>query len=143
VTPSLALANKGGYVSTVLIADEDRDTRTILATALELDDVDVLEADSPEAAYYAARRRPVDLIILNYPMRLGSGPTLTATLRKSERTRRLPILNLTSHVTPDVLAAARADGVTFTLSKPAELPSILELVRALLSTQSPRSPPRR
>lgn len=128
-------------MSTILIADEDRDTRTIIATALELDDLEVLEADTPETAYYALRRRPVDLVILNYPMRLASGPTLTATLRKSARTRSLPILNLTSHVTPDVLADARADGVTFTLNKPAELPSIVELVRAMLSMNGPRSPP--
>jgi CheY-like chemotaxis protein len=128
-------------VSTILIADEDPDTRTIIATALEFDDLEVLEADSPEAAYDAVRRRPVDLVILNYPMRLASGPTLTAILRKSARTRSLPILNLTSHVTPEVLADARADGVTFTLNKPTEIPSIVELVRAMLSTYSPRSPP--
>ena len=116
---------------TVLIADPDEDTRMILAAALRHEAFAVLEAADAETAQQLARTKPLDLIIVNYPMRLPSGVTLTRAVRELAGLSRLPIVNFTSHATEETLIDAQNDGVTRTLPKPAHVPTVMETIRAL------------
>ena len=121
---------------TVLIADADCDTRLILATALRHAQHEVIEASNAEDAFSSLSSTHVDAVVLNYPMPLNSGVTLTHAIRAHARMGRVPIINLTSHVVPDVEAAASADGVTFTLAKPAHVLGVLALLESVLRIRS-------
>lgn len=62
---------------TVLIADSDEDTRRILATILKYENFDVLEAESAEVAERLAETHAIDVMVVNYPMKLAGELTLT------------------------------------------------------------------
>ena len=119
-------------MSTVLIADPDYDTRYILAEALKNEKISGVEAADPELAYDIAREVAIDVVILDYPLRMNTGVSLTRTLREHPRLGALPILNFTSRAVDTVLADARVDGVTHTICKPAPIHELVETVAALL-----------
>ena len=73
----------------VLIADGDRDTRILVRQALRRERFEVVEAADPESARELALSVPIDMVILNYPMRLQSGVSLTRALRKDARLNSL------------------------------------------------------
>ena len=120
----------------VLLADSDADTRTILRCALLYENFEVIEAPDADAAHRLARSCPVDLIVLNYPMRLRTGVTLTQALRDVDRLRHLPIINFTSHVTRKTIIDACRDGVTRTLAKPAHVDTVLAMIRGLIEPRA-------
>jgi CheY-like chemotaxis protein len=117
---------------TVLIADPDEDTRKILMTMLRYMQFDVLEASTAEAAQQLYRSQPVDLMVMNYPLRLANGVTLTRALKKSQRYHGIPVLNFTSRVTPEAAADAAADGANVTVAKPAPVDAVVAVIRRLL-----------
>lgn len=121
---------------TILIADRDQDTRLILATALRHVHLDVIEASDPDLAYASLCKIPVDAVVLNYPMQLENGLTLTRAIRNNERIDYLPIINLTSHVLPEIEADAATDGVTYTLAKPAHILKVIELLESLVGVRT-------
>jgi CheY-like chemotaxis protein len=117
---------------TVLIADQDEDNRTILSTALRAAHLNVIDTADAESARELATRSGVDLILLNYPMILRDGTTLTRAIREDQHLSRVPIINLMSHVTPQLTAEAAADGVTHTLFKPIDVWTLMQLIRRCL-----------
>lgn len=123
----------------VLIADPDEDTRIIVSTALRNVGIDVVEAANPESAENIVADQHFDLIILNYPMPLASGVTLTRALREHHRMANVPVLNFSSHITAHLLAAAEADGVTHTIEKPADIDAVIEMVYALTRDRPPNA----
>ena len=121
---------------TILVADRDQDTRLILATALRHVNLDVIEASDPDLAYASLCKTHVDAVVLNYPMPLGNGMTLTRAIRSNARIYYLPIINLTSHVLPEIEADAASDGVTRTLPKPAHILELIELLESLIGVRT-------
>jgi CheY-like chemotaxis protein len=122
-------------MSTVLIVDEDQDTRRILRMALEAHGFAVLEAG--DATSGLERARLCEMVVLNYPVKFEDGSTLTARLRADSQLNRLPIINLTSHALHDEIERATRDGVDLTLTKPQPLRSIIQALRTALG-QSPQ-----
>lgn len=120
---------------TVLIADQDQDSRTILSTALRAARLTVIATGDAENAREVASRRRIDVVVVNYPMLLTDGSTFTRAMRNDTRMRQVPIINVMSQVTPELLANAAADGVTHTLAKPTDIWTLLQLVRACLERQ--------
>jgi CheY-like chemotaxis protein len=114
---------------TVLIVDADVDTRAILRMALEANDFTVLEAADGRAALDLVGH--CDAVVLNYPVTMGDGSTLTAQLR-ADQNRDLPILNLTSHALAAEIESAIRDGVSATLIKPHSPSVVISTIRSLL-----------
>lgn len=123
-------------MTTVLVADPDMDTRRILSTVLRDEGMNVIETHDAENACYLLQRHGVDVVVLNYPLRLSEGVTLTRAIREDARLANVPIVNFTSHVTPSSRADAKADGVTYTIEKPAHVYAIVNVVRALTDRSS-------
>jgi CheY-like chemotaxis protein len=117
----------------ILVADEDIDTRIILRALLERNGFSVVDAASPEAAVDAAQAREVDLVILNHPMRNARGTALIEVLRNIEKTRTVPIVNLSSRVVPRMFEEAAALGVTRSIAKPINVEEVLAVVRELVT----------
>lgn len=116
---------------TILVADEDVDTRIILRTVLERRDCAVVDTGTGDEALAAAGRGAFDLVILNYPMMCEDGSTLVQSLRSLDSTRGVPIINLTSRVVPQYLDDASRQGVTVTVAKPIDVENILNIVGQL------------
>jgi len=116
---------------TILVADEDIDTRIILRTVLERIDFIVVEAANADDAMEAARVCDPHLIILNYPMADRTGATLVQRLRTLPTTQRVPILNLTSRVTQKFLDDAHREGVAVSIPKPIDVARIVVVVGEL------------
>lgn len=116
---------------TILVADEDVDTRIILRTVLERRDFVVVDVGSGDEALVAAGCGAFDLVILNYPMMCENGSTLVQSLRSLGSTSGVPIMNLTSRVVPQYLDDATRQGVTVTVAKPIDVEHILNIVEQL------------
>jgi CheY-like chemotaxis protein len=120
----------------ILVADEDNDTRIILRTVLERYRFVVVDAATADDAFNASQVQAFDLIILNYPMPGPDGRTLVHRLRAVAATQQVPILNLTSRVVPQFLQEAAAEGVTLTLPKPIDIENVINVVTELITARS-------
>jgi CheY-like chemotaxis protein len=81
----------------VLLVDDDVDLLTIYRIALEGEGFDVLTAENGDQAMSVATSTPVDVAVLDVMMRTPTeGFELARTLRQDERTKRIPLLMLTS-----------------------------------------------
>jgi CheY-like chemotaxis protein len=122
---------------TILVADEDLDTRIILRALLERQGYTVVEAGNAKAALVALQG-PVSLVILNHPMSLSEDMSLARWLRSQPHTRDMPIINLTSRAVPLLIDEASKQGVNVTLTKPLDVRRVLRLVEELTSTVAAR-----
>lgn len=120
----------------ILVADEDNDTRIILRTVLERYRFVVVDAATADDAFNASQVQAFDLVILNYPMPALDGRTLVQRLRAAASTQHVPILNLTSRVVPQFLQGAAEDGVTLTLPKPIDIENVINVVSELIARKS-------
>jgi CheY-like chemotaxis protein len=81
----------------VLLVDDDVDLLTIYRIALEGEGFDVLTAENGDQAMSVATSTPVDVAVLDVMMRTPTeGFELARALRQDERTKRIPLLMLTS-----------------------------------------------
>ena len=116
---------------TILVADEDTDTRIILRALLERHGYNVLEGTNAKHACEVLQQQAVSLVVLNHPMNVTDEVTLAAWLRARPQTHSLPIINRTSRVLPYCVEEAYQQGVTVTLAKPIDVHRILQLVEGL------------
>lgn len=118
---------------TILVADEDVDTRIILRAILQQNDYAVVEASTADEAIRAVQTQSFELVILNYPMADSTGRTLVSVLREGITTKYTPILNLTSRVVPQFIQRAAQEGVNLSLPKPIDVTNIVRVVKDLAS----------
>src|SRR5215510_9252373 len=106
--------------TTILVVEDDQDTREFLRTLLEDTGANVLTADSVEAALALYRLNPPDIIVSD--MRLGSsdGYAFITVIREYNREYRgfTPAIALTGFVYPGDEDRAIAAGFNAYISKP-------------------------
>ena len=78
--------------STILIAEDNEDSRAVLRTFLELEGYRVLEARDGEEAVEVARRAQPDLIIIDLNMPKLGGIAASEQIRQSDELSEVPIL---------------------------------------------------
>jgi len=109
---------------TVLLVDDDEDTRTLLCEGLRRRGFDVHEVESGQACLDFVRNRNVDVVVTDIQMPGINGVQLTELLRISHP-NLLPIV-LTGFATVDTAIAAVRGGAYDYLTKPLKL-DILEV----------------
>ncbi len=77
---------------TILVAEDDEDSRAVLRTFLEMEGYRVLEAKNGEEAVEVARRAHPDLIIIDLNMPILSGIAASEQIRQSQELSQIPIL---------------------------------------------------
>ncbi len=102
----------------VVLADDDRTTRTLLTRALERWNYEVIAVPNGEAAWAAVQADAVQMLVTDWEMPLLDGPGLCARVRASEVGRFAYILLLTSHNDPEKTAQALDAGADDFVSKP-------------------------
>ena len=101
----------------ILLVDDDPALRTLLRTTFEVADVDVVEAESADAARRKIRAVRPDVIVLDVRMPGTTGLELCRELKDSPKTKDIPIVLLTGSEGGTSAEAKRA-GAEVLLRKP-------------------------
>jgi adenylate cyclase len=104
---------------TVLVADDDATTRTVLSRMLENAGYRVITADRGEKCLFLAMEKKIDAFLVDISMPGLSGIELCRRIRAIERYKITPIMFITSMDENDRLTEAFEAGATDFISKPA------------------------
>ncbi|HEY3017210.1 MAG TPA: HD domain-containing phosphohydrolase [Gaiellaceae bacterium] len=112
----------------ILLVDDDPALRTLLRTTFEVADVDVVEAESAQAARKKIRAARPDVIVLDINMPGTTGLELCAELKAASDTKDIPIILLTGSTGGTGAAAKRAGADAFVRKpfSPLELLAVAE-----------------
>ncbi len=118
--------------ASVLVVDDDRAVRTVVAALLQRAGLDVREASNGEEALASIAREPIDLVLTDLRMPVMDGMQLLAEV--TARWGDLPVIVLTAHGTVALAVEAMKAGATDFLLKPFDRDEIRFVVKkALLS----------
>jgi two-component system, cell cycle response regulator DivK len=128
-------------MKTVLVIEDDNDTRTIWQTVLEYRGYAVIAAgDGPEGVALAQDATP-DLIVMNLSMPTLDGLSATSLLRQDPRTAAIPIIACTGFIRDDGAERAEDAGCDAYLEKPCEPSRIVaEVERFIGPPIAPNTP---
>src|SRR5580765_5806620 len=86
-------------MSTVLIVDDDANTRVVLRLVLETAGFEVIEAEHGEAALSHFSLNPPDIVTTDLTMPVLGGEALSERLRSQPKTASIPIVLLSGNTT--------------------------------------------
>ncbi|HSJ23881.1 MAG TPA: response regulator [Longimicrobiales bacterium] len=115
-------------MKTVLVVDDDFDTRTIWLTVLQHRGYATLDAADGGSGIQMARDHQPDVIIMNMSMPKLDGIGATTVLREDPLTAHIPIIACTGFVREDGLDEAEDAGCDAYLEKPCEPSRVVEEV---------------
>src|SRR5690554_2930168 len=123
----------GGRVDAIriLIADGDRDSRTVYRVILQHHGYEVLEAEDGETALACALEQGVAVVVTELTLRQLDGHRLIERLRADSRTSELAVIVLTARALQADRDRARRAGCTEFLVKPVQPMELVEYVRDL------------
>ena len=114
----------------ILIADDEKAMRIMLAEALKFDDHEIDIVKNGIEAIHLLNRKTYDLVITDYMMPEMDGLELTQRIKSKQPTT--PILIITaSSPTPDLLKS----GAAACIKKPFELVAMRNMVRNMLTNK--------
>jgi two-component system cell cycle response regulator DivK len=117
---------------TVLVVEDNEDTRYFMRLGLEDRGYRVCEAANGEQAISVAYREQPDAILMDISMPVLNGFTATSRIREHIKLHNIPIIAVTAHHELDLRDSAQACGFTAYVTKPVDLDWLDELVKALL-----------
>lgn len=121
-------------MTTVLLADDQFELRSIHSAYLQQHGYRVITASDGEGALELARRFHPDVIVLDHTMPKRSGVEVTIELKQRADTARIPVILLTAHTYGAVGRKAMEAGCKAFLSKPCQPSRVLQEIARLHST---------
>ncbi|MEO8225727.1 MAG: response regulator [Gammaproteobacteria bacterium] len=118
--------------ATILLADDDKVTLSILGAGLQRDGYRVLTAMDGLQAIMVAHRTKPDAIVLDIMMPAGNGLNVLQKLKASSATQQIPIIAMSSSQDPALPAQVLAGGGEFFLPKPVHFTDLRSLLGRLL-----------
>jgi two-component system phosphate regulon response regulator PhoB len=119
-------------MQTILLADDERNLRALVAETLDESSYRILQAANGEEALSIARAEIPDLIILDWMMPGISGLDVLKELRKQPETVNVPVILLTARSQQPDRAAGIEAGASAFLSKPFSPLELLETAEELI-----------
>ncbi len=118
----------------ILVVEDDRFIREIVATALTVEgySVDVAE-DGEQAWRYLSSQQP-ELVVLDIALPVIDGLTICRKLRARDDSGRTPVLVVSALTNRSIVRAALEAGADDFLDKPFDLSDLVGKVQALLGT---------
>jgi two-component system, cell cycle response regulator DivK len=116
----------------ILVAEDNPDSRDALRALLEAYGFSVVEAENGEEAIRQAIEANPDLVLMDIMMPVMDGLQATRTLRASAAFRQVPIVALTAMAGSRELALNA--GCDDYLAKPIDIPNFLKTVRDWIRT---------
>lgn len=126
-----------GRAPRILVVDDERHIREVLADALDLEGMEVRTAANGVEALRILAAWPADLIVLDLMMPTMDGWTLRARLRDAPELARIPIV-VVSAALPQIVVPPDF-GAWAVFAKPFDLDEIVTTVMAGLSTVQTRA----
>jgi two-component system cell cycle response regulator DivK len=117
---------------TVLIVEDDEDSRYVYGIVLEDHGFSVAAARSGDEGLRLAREKRPRAILMDVSIPGLDGWTVTERLKADPSTEDIPIIIITAHAFPEDLARAKRVGCDGFLTKPCEPRRVLEEVIRLL-----------
>lgn len=117
---------------TILIVDDQADTRRMLGMLLKISGFQVDEAVDGIDALDKVKRSIPDAMILDVMMPRMDGITLCKVLRTSTETKNLPIIMLSGKTTIEAERDGLQAGANFYMHKPMEMQSLLSNINQIL-----------
>ena len=138
--PPRGTATPWGYSNTadslaqpaILVVEDDRDIREMLATLLEMAGFEVHACESAECGLDALREAEFDLILTDYALPRHSGLWLLENAAAEGLIKGTPVMVVTAH--PHV----EASGAYEVIHKPFDLDELIERVRYRVEGEGPR-----
>ena len=115
---------------TILVADDDKNTRLLMKAILEAEHYRVVTASDGQEALAVLDREHIDLVVLDIMMPNMDGFEFTATLRQSDNT--LPILMVSAKQLPEDKHRGFLVGTDDYITKPIDEEEMLLRIKALL-----------
>jgi DNA-binding response OmpR family regulator len=116
----------------ILVADDETNVRHLLRSALEARGFEVIEAANGAEAIRAVWDRHPDLVILDVMMPGMSGYDICEVLKENPESEAVPILMLTGRNGIDEHRTGKRLGADGYMTKPFDLPRLLERVDDLV-----------
>jgi len=117
----------------VLLVDDFQDNREMYAMYLEHAGMQVAEAGNGHEALDQAFRLLPDLIVMDLSLPGIDGWEATRRLKADERTKKIPVVALTSHALGGYSEGARAAGCDAFVTKPCLPEQLLSEIRKVLA----------
>lgn len=123
---------------TVLLVEDDHDTREALAACLRLHAAEVLEAACAQDAFLLLETRRPDLILSDLGMPDIDGYELMQAVRAlpPERGGRIPSIAVTAHDRPDDRRRSLRAGYLLHVAKPVDPGGLVRLVAATVRAEA-------
>jgi CheY-like chemotaxis protein len=121
----------------ILCVDDDEDGRAVCVAALEREGFIVFEASNGNQALALARDVVPDLVMLDLALPGMDGWTVAEALKRDSETAKIHIVAFTAIAYPSDRARALAAGCEAFLEKPADLASIVGVVRRIIDNEPP------
>lgn len=114
----------------ILVADDEEELLELVRFSLDANGFSVVTANNGQKALDAAKKEKFDLIILDVMMPILDGYHVAREV--SEDPKAPPILLLTSRDFSQDQAAIKGSGASAFLSKPFEIPELVDVARGLI-----------
>jgi DNA-binding response OmpR family regulator len=121
----------------VIIVDDDRETRELLAMALQRDDFEVSQAANGLRLISTLHVDRPDLILLDVNMSWIDGFELCRAIRKNEDFQQIPVIFISARSSASDLKKGLDAGASDYFTKPFELPTLIARVRELIDQKAP------
>lgn len=118
---------------TILLVEDDKPNRDILARRLGRSGYTVLTAATGVEARTAAQTQKPDVVLMDVGLPDVDGWEVTRQLRADPSTQAMPIIALTGFILPDEREMAIQAGANEFHPKPVEFPRLLQQIANLLS----------
>jgi DNA-binding response OmpR family regulator len=123
-----------------IIVDDDRDTREMLALALDLEGYDVTQAANGVKLISTLQVDRPDIILLDINMSWIDGFELCRAVRRNEHFRDIPVLFVSARKSRADVDAGLASGADGYFSKPIDFDLLLGRMRELVQRRLGRGP---
>ena len=115
-----------------IIVDDDRDTREMLAMALELEGCQVTQAANGVKLISSLHVHRPDILLLDVNMSWIDGFELCRAVRRNEQLHQLPVLFVSARKARADVEAGMASGADGYFTKPIDFDALLERMRELV-----------
>jgi CheY-like chemotaxis protein len=126
-------ATASSMCRTILIVEDDPETRLFYCSALETDGFHTEQAHNGHQALEKAFKTPPDLILTDIAVPGLDGIELCRRLRADERTQNIPLLAITGYGDRDYSHRVRLAGADRVLTKPCDAEHLVREARRLLT----------
>jgi DNA-binding response OmpR family regulator len=122
-----------GQVKTILVAEDDPETRLILQQGLVRAGYRVIIAEDGEQALERFREYKPDLVLLDVEMPRLNGWEVLERLKSGWRSRKVPVMMVTGKTSDEDKIKGYEMGVDYYVTKPFNIQRLLPIIRNLVS----------